>query len=123
MVKRSYSYKKKRTTRRKKTGRKTKGSRLGKSMQNKTYSFIAKKYTLVQPLTAILNSDNVQTTISHFGGRNSNSSVATPTITLFNTDPDGMCTRDMASYQYFRITGMAFKLFFPEGTTPQATPV
>jgi len=32
MVKRSYSYKKKRTTRRKKTGRKTKGSRLGKSM-------------------------------------------------------------------------------------------
>lgn len=29
----------------------------------------------------------------------------------------------MRAYQYFRITGMAFKVFFPEGTTPAATPV
>jgi len=29
----------------------------------------------------------------------------------------------MAAYQYFRITGVAFKLFFPEGTIPEATPV
>jgi len=34
-----------------------------------------------------------------------------------------MLTRDMDAYQYFRVTGMAFKIFFPEGTTPAATPV
>lgn len=34
-----------------------------------------------------------------------------------------MLTNDMDAYQYFRITGMAFKIFFPEGTTPEATPV
>lgn len=122
MVKRTHSYKKKRPMRRKRTAKKSKGARSGKAMQNKSYSFVAKKYTLVQPLTATALSDNNQFTISHFGGKNSNG-AATDTISIFNTDPDGMCTRDMASYQYFRITGMAFKLFFPEGTTPQATPV
>ena len=59
---------------------------------------MAKKYTLVQPITAVLNLDNAQFTISHFGGRNTNSTAANPTVTLFNADPDGMCTRDMASY-------------------------
>lgn len=101
--------------------KKTKGARIGKSMQNKSYSYIAKKYTAVQPLTAVALSDNTQLTISHFSGKNTTNPI--PTVTLFNVDPDGMTTRDMESYQYFRITGMAFKLFFPEGTTPAATPV
>jgi len=34
-----------------------------------------------------------------------------------------MASVDMGQYQFFRITGVAFKLFFPEGTTPQSTPV
>ncbi len=34
-----------------------------------------------------------------------------------------MASSDMRLYQYFRITGMAFKVFFPEGITPAATPV
>ena len=29
----------------------------------------------------------------------------------------------MELYQYAKITGVAFKLLFPEGTTPEATPV
>jgi len=29
----------------------------------------------------------------------------------------------MNLYQYFKITGVAFKVFFPEGTTPEATPI
>ena len=82
---------------------------------------MAKKYTAVQPLTAPALSDNVQLTISHFTGKNATNPIST--VTINNVDPDDMCTRDMASYQYFRITGMAFKLFFPEGTTPAATPV
>lgn len=99
MVKRSYSYKKKRPMRRKRTYKaKTKGARSGKAMQNRSYSYIAKKYTSVQPITAVALSDNKQFTISHFGAQNSNSTASNVTYTLFNTDPDGMCTRDMASY-------------------------
>lgn len=29
----------------------------------------------------------------------------------------------MQQYQFFKVTGVSYKLFFPEGTTPSATPV
>lgn len=90
-------------------------------MQQKSYSYVRKKYTVIQPLTAAAGTDNVFTTVSHFGGKNSTTPIQT--FTLNNADPDGMTTRDMLSYQYFRITGVAIKLFWPEGTTPSATPV
>lgn len=101
--------------------KKTKGARIGKSMQNKSYSYIAKKYTAVQTLEIPAGSDFFQTTISHFGGRNTTTPLAT--VTLNQVNPDNMLSNDMRAYQYFRITGMAFKVFFPEGTTPAATPV
>ena len=44
-------------------------------------------------------------------------------MSLKYLDPDAMASTDMRLYQYFRITGLAFKVFFPEGTTPAATPV
>jgi len=34
-----------------------------------------------------------------------------------------MQTVDMRLYQFFKITGVAYKLFFPEGTSADATPV
>lgn len=34
-----------------------------------------------------------------------------------------MASVDMDAYQFFKITGVAYKLFFPEGTTLEATPV
>lgn len=34
-----------------------------------------------------------------------------------------MAALDMRAYQFAKITGVAFKMFFPEGTTPEATPV
>jgi len=121
IIKMKKRYTKKRYGSKRRYKKKTKGARIGKSMQNKSYSYIAKKYTAVQPLTAPALQDNVQLTISHFTGKNTTNPIIT--VTINNVDPDGMCTRDMESYQYFRITGMAFKLFFPEGTTPAATPV
>ncbi len=101
--------------------KKTKGARIGKSMQNKSYSYVAKKYTSVETLDIPVGRDIFQTTISHFGGKNATNPAAT--VTLSNVNPDNMLSNDMAAYQYFRITGMAFKVFFPEGTTPAATPV
>jgi len=60
-------------------------------------------------------------TISHIGGHNS--SDPGNTLSLTSANPDSLAGNDMDAYQYFKITGVAFKMFFPEGTTPEATPV
>jgi len=80
-----------------------------------------KKYTIVIPIEATEGSNVAQATISHIGGIN----VGDPgsTLNLTTCNPDGMLVADSVLYQYFKITGVAFKLFFPEGTTPEATPV
>jgi hypothetical protein len=49
--------------------------------------------------------------------------VPTATITGQSVNINGTISADMRLYQFFRITGVAFKLFFPEGTTPEATPL
>jgi len=64
--------------------------------------------------------DRFEVTVSHVGGKNATNSPATISLTAAN--PDGMAARDMDSYQYFKITGVGIKIFFPEGTTPAATP-
>lgn len=75
----------------------------------------------MQLLNCPIGSDTVAVTISHIGGRN----AATPgsTLVLPDANPDGMLQSQMQLYQFFKITGVAFKIFFPEGTTPEATPV
>lgn len=90
-------------------------------MQKAAYSYVKKKYTSVIPIVAGVGEEAVTTTISHIGGRNTTD--PTNCITLSTADPDGMAQRDMESYQFFKITGVAYKVFFPEGTTPEATPV
>lgn len=84
-------------------------------------SFVKKKYTTVIPLKVANGSQSVELTISHIGGRNSTTPNATYTVT--NADPDGMLASDMKLYQFFRITGVSFKLMFPEGTEAVNTPV
>jgi len=90
------SYRSKRRYGIKKRKRTTAGRKIGRSMQQKSYSYVKKKYTVVQPITAVANNDLAFATISHFGGKNNTSPI--PTVTLNNADPDGMTTRDMASY-------------------------
>ncbi len=65
--------------------------------------------------------DAANVTISHIGGKNSTN--PTTTFSLKDADPDGMTTSDMKLYQFFKISGVAFKLFWPEGTSAQDTPV
>lgn len=84
-------------------------------------SFVKKKYTTVIPLKCPSGAQSVELTISHVGGRNSTTPAATYPITT--ADPDGMLASDMLLYQFFRITGVAFKLMFPEGTEAVNTPV
>lgn len=90
-------------------------------MQRAAYSYVKKKYTLVLPLTCRESTDSVSLTVSHLGGLNS----TTPqnTVSLAKVNPDDMALMDMKAYQFFKITGVGFKLYFPEGTSPLATPV
>ena len=109
---------------RKRTFRKRVTKRRGKSMnrmQKAAYSYVKKKYTVVFPITALAGQAVAEATISHVGGRNN--TTPANTVTLTGANPDGMAQIDMDAYQFFKITGVSYKLFFPEGTTPEATPV
>ncbi len=96
-------------------------SRTGKKMQRMALSFVKKKYTVVKPIEMAVNGESSQFTISHIGGRNSTTPAST--IVLTDCDPDGMATDDMKLYQFFKISGVSFKLFWPEGTEAETTPV
>ncbi len=109
-------YTRKRRKPMKKRFKKTKGKSIARTMQAKSLSFVKKKYTVVIPIRCNVNETSVVATISHIGGKN----AATPadTITLDNVNPNQMLTDQMKLYQFFKISGVAFKLFFPEGTDP-----
>lgn len=95
-------------------------------MQNKSLSYVKKKYTAVTPIKIAAGNNENFLTISHVGGKNTSPTgptALTQTVTLTDCNPDNMLSKDMELYQYFKITGVAFKLFFPEGTDPNNTPV
>ncbi len=119
MPKKYYARKRRSTPRRRKTIRRRRSSM--NRMQKAAYSYVKKKYTTVLPIRVGVGQDNSNITISHIGGPNSTNPGAT--ATLFSANPDAMAASDMRLYQFAKITGVAFKLFFPEGTTPEATPV
>lgn len=110
-----------RTYRRRRYKRRSFASKTGRSMQRKSLSFVKKKYTTVSTVDVAVGTDRAEVTVSHIGGRNAANPAAT--ITLLDCNPDNMLTDQMKLYQFFKITGVAFKLFFPEGTSPEATPV
>ena len=119
-------YKKKFPMRRRRTfsrykKKRTFASKSGRNMQRMALSFVKKKYTTVLPIEMGLNEDLAQLTISHIGARNSTTPANTTVLT--DADPDGMATSDMKLYQFFKISGVAFKLFWPEGTEAASTPV
>lgn len=116
---RKYATRKRRSTPRRK--RIVRRRRTMNRMQRAAYSYVKKKYTTVIPLTAGVGEESVAGTISHIGGRNTTN--PSDCVTLARADPDGMLLADMEQYQFFKVTGIAYKIFFPEGTTPAATPV
>lgn len=75
MPKKSFRSKRRYGIRKRKSYRKTAGRKIGRAMQNKSYSYVRKKYTVIQPLTATAGVDNVFTTISHIGGKNSTTPI------------------------------------------------
>ena len=85
-------------------------------------TYVRKRYTKTFSPTCAENKDRISFTIAHIGNRNSNSDPG-ETVTLYDVNQDNQLKSDMGLYQFAKITGVAFKLYFPEGTTPEATPI
>lgn len=119
-VKKSTYRRRRRMYRRK---RRSTAQKIGRSMQNKSLSYIRKKYTAVTPIRMGAGTNEISLTISHIGGCNTNVTDPNLTVVLANCNPDGLLDTDMKSYQFFRITGVSYKLFWPEGTDLDNTPV
>ncbi len=65
-----------------------------------------------------------QRTVSLIGNRNSNGAQdETGTITLADVNQDTQLSTDMGLYQFFRIRGVATKMFFPMPTDVASSPV
>jgi len=83
-------------------------------------TWIRKKYTRTFTLDALTAAESAQATISLIGGKNNQD--PTNTVTLFDNNQDSQLAGDMRLYQFFRIRGVAVKIFFPMPTTENATP-
>ncbi len=66
-------------------------------------------------------SDSWNSTVSLIAGKNVNAPA--DTITLSDVDQDFQLQTDMALYQFFRIRGVAVKMFFPMPTDVASSPV
>ncbi len=119
MVKRSFSHKRSFKSRRKRTTKKS--SRPARKQQKAAMTWIRKRYTKVFEMRVGANTNAFQRTISLIGGKNSND--LPNTISLSDVDQDNQLTNDMELYQFFRIRGVALKMFFPMPTDIASSPV
>lgn len=72
-------------------------------------------------LNARLNGDVAQQTVSLIGAKNAAETAGT--ITLFDVNQDNQLGSDMDLYQFFKIRGVAVKLFYPMPTDVASTPI
>ncbi len=116
-----YSKSRKPMRKRRSYKKKSTGRSIARTMQSKSLSYVKKKYTVVIPINVAVGEEFAETTISHMGGKNAANVINT--LTINNCNPDNMLIDQMQLYQFFKITGVGFKIFFPEGTNPESTPV
>jgi len=84
-------------------------------------TWIRKRYTKVYTMNCEAGSNEWGQTISLIGGKNT--TVAADTITLGDISQDNQLRTDMTLYQFFRIRGVAVKMFFPMPTDVDNSPV
>jgi len=97
--------------------------KFARGMQNRALTYVKKRYTKVFVAAVAEDDDVYERTVSHIHNRNSFSADPENTITLYDVDQDDQLGTDMELYQYAKITGVSIKMLFPEGTTPECTPV
>lgn len=94
MVKRSFSFKRKRTFRRKRTTKRS--SKPARRQQKSAMTWIRKRYTKVFEMRVPSGGNAFQATISLIGGKNSNDLAKS--ISLNDVDQDNQLTNDMSLY-------------------------
>ena len=112
-------YRKKRVTRRRGAKKSSSGARVQQRAAN---TIVRKKYTRVFTMDVEDGSDVFEKTISFIGGRNS-TGVPDTTVTLLDVNQDNQLRTDMELYQFFKISGVAVKMFFPMPTDVESSPV
>lgn len=120
-MKRTYRARRPRTTYKRRYVRRTTGSVIARRTQRQSLTYVRKKYTKTFIFKIAQGASETAMTISHIGTKNSNGTANS--ITLTDTEQDDNLGTDMDLYQFARITGVAIKMFFPEGTTTSQTPV
>jgi len=106
---------------RRKRGNK-KSSKGARRQQRAANTVIRKKYTKVFLMDVEDGSEVYEATVSLIGGRNS-SGVPDDSITLGDVNQDSQLRNDMELYQFFKISGVSVKMFFPMPTDVQSSPV
>ncbi len=102
--------------------RKRRGSsKFAKKQQRGAMTWIRKKYTRVFTMDAEAGSDSWNATVSLIAGKNANAPA--DTVTLTDVNQDFQLQTDMGLYQFFRIRGVAIKMFFPMPTDVASSPV
>ena len=114
MPKRYTSYRKKRTTFRRKRRTTKRSSKYARRQQRAASTWVMKKYTKTFVMDVADQAEAISYTLSLIGGRNLQ--TPTGTITLFDCNQDNQLRTDMGLYQFFRIRGVASKMFFPMPT-------
>lgn len=115
-----YARKSRRTYRRK-GYRRTVAKKFGSRQQHQASTYIQKRYTKVFLLDARLNGEVAQKTVSLIGGKNAAEPAGT--ITISDVNQDNQLISDMDLYQFFKIRGVAVKMFFPMPTDVASSPI
>lgn len=119
-----YARRPRRYTRRRRTIRRARGSgKFARRQQRSAYTTTTKKYTTVQTFNPIDGANNSGVTVSLIGGVNNSPGGAANTVTLATANKDQQLATDMRLHQFFKIRGVAIKMFFPPPTIASATPV
>jgi hypothetical protein len=99
-----------------------KSSKGARRQQRAANTVIRKKYTKVFLMECEDGSDVYEATVSLIGGRNS-SGAPDDTVTLGDVNQDSQLRTDMELYQFFKISGVSVKMFFPMPTSVEDSPV
>lgn len=122
MKRRYRSYARKRTfRRRRRTYGTKKSSRFARRQQSSASAFVRKRYATTFSFFCGENSDTSSICISLISGKNQQ--APDQTISLASCNQNNNLSTDQRLYQFFKIRGVAFKMFFANTGQPATQPI
>lgn len=121
MKKRTFRAKRRTYRRRRRPGGIRRSSRYARRQQRSSAAFVRKKYTATFSFAVPANVDTSSICISLISGKNQQ--APEQTITLSSCNQNANLSSDQRLYQFFKIRGCAFKMFFANTSQPETTPI